>query len=132
MVRKGDREMRNTTEKQPRMLVLGRINVIVGVLAMLAAFDPGHSATALPSFIGGMISAVIGVGLLKLQPWARIAAIVAYAFNILVGFVSFNLIAVVVSSAILTYLCSAKVKAVFAPKDAPYLQAPLDSAEPHV
>jgi hypothetical protein len=110
---KGEIEMLSVAKMPTRLRVIGWLNLVGGIVFMLAALAPSNPTAPL-HFLIGAVSVTIGVGLLKRQAWARVLAIAAYAVNVLGGLASLNFVAVIISSAIIAYLCGDAVKAIFA------------------
>ncbi|HEV2416306.1 MAG TPA: hypothetical protein VGX94_00730 [Terriglobia bacterium] len=108
-----------TKSKRPfGVSFLGWFNAVGGALIMLAApVKPGPAAAIL--FVAGLISVVLGVGLLRLRGWARLLAIICYALGILGGFVPLNPIRIIVPALFLVYLCTPQIGAVFADRPSP-------------
>jgi hypothetical protein len=104
------------TQKQPVFInVVAALNVLGGVLLMLAAFAAPTGAEGAIQFGFGTAGLAIGIGLFRLRPWARWTAIGGYALNIITGLIQANFLIVVTAAVILPYLLfSATVKEAFA------------------
>lgn len=95
------------------------LNIIGGISMIIRIFGNHHINNAGAFLLlMGLVSVLIGVGLLGLKRWALVTAIGGYIVNILFGLASQNPIAVIVPAAILCYLCSKKVRTAFFPSPA--------------
>jgi len=103
-------------KQRPGMIaVLAVFNVIVGAIFMLAAFAAPPGLEAALRFGVGALAVVVGLGLFRLQAWARYVAVGGYVLNIIVSLAETNIIGVIIAAAILAYLLiSEDVKAAFA------------------
>jgi hypothetical protein len=82
---------------------------------MVVALAGSNGAQGAILFAAGIYALSAGIGLLRLRSWARWMAIVGYVLNIIAGVAQPNPIAVIIAVLLIAYLCSAKVKAAFAP-----------------
>lgn len=106
------------------------LNIIGGIVMIIRVFANHHNGdVAVFLLFVGLFSVLVGVGLHGLKRWALFAAIGGYILNILVGLASQNPIAVLVPALILCYLCTAKVRAAFAPPAPPALPHETDAKE---
>src|SRR5262249_17295631 len=108
-------------DKKPQrptgITVIGSLNLVSGSLFMLiGAFGASRGAEGPFLFAAGLFSLVVGVGLLRLQPWAWKTAIGGYLANLIVGLAGANLLVIGISSLILICLFSSKVEEAFAPQ----------------
>lgn len=97
---------------------LGWSNVVGGGAILLAALAKTGPAAAI-LFIAGVISVIVGVGLLRLRGWARVLAIICYALGIVGGLAHLNPIRIIVSALFVAYLCSPQIGAAFAARPSP-------------
>lgn len=101
-------------EKRPVMIsVLSILNIIAGSLMMLASFGMKTGIEGAALFAGGLFGFIVGIGLFRLCPWARKAAIAGYILNGLMGLAEANIIVLVMASLILAYLFSQGVRDAF-------------------
>jgi hypothetical protein len=92
---------------------IGWFNTVCGTLLIAAAIPIKSEEHVTLMLAAGVLSLVLGMGLLHRRPWARVTALGCYALNLASAIASFNPIAVAVSFAVLTRLCSAPVEAAF-------------------
>jgi hypothetical protein len=101
--------------KRPAMITaIGALNMIVGALVMLIAFVAPKGAQGAFLLGLGLCTVAVGVGLIRLRPWGRWAAIGGYIVNIVVGIAQANPLAILIPSLLLAYLFSDGAKAAFA------------------
>jgi hypothetical protein len=93
--------------------VLSWINLVGGAIFLLATAAAPRGAEAVLMLAIGAVALLTGIGLLQGRRWGRMLAIGAYALNIAGAIASVNPIALVISGAILAYLCSAAVRDAF-------------------
>lgn len=97
---------------------LGWFNAVTGGVLVLAALGKAGPAGAI-LFLAGILSVIVGVGLLRLRDWARVVAIICYAFGIVGGFAHLNPIRIIVPALFVVYLCSPQIGAAFAARPSP-------------
>lgn len=109
------------------LTALAWINIVggsFGALASIALADRGGNDASM--VIGGVFAVAVGIGLLRLRPWARWLAIVGYALTAAVNTVAFNPVGLALSCLFVGYLSWSKnVKLAFARRP-----AELEAAKP--
>jgi len=85
------------------IVVLSIFNIIVGILVILGSFDMA-SEIWLILFGLGLFALVVGIGLFRLEPWARYLAITGYTVNLFVSLSQRDYINIFISSIIIWYL----------------------------
>src|SRR4051812_29558508 len=102
-------------EKKPQrptmITVIGVLNLVCGsFLMLLGVFGASQGAEGAALFGAGVLSLGLSIALLQLRPWARKVAIGVYLVRLVIGVAGINLLLIGISSLILAYLCSNKVK----------------------
>ncbi|OGF68069.1 MAG: hypothetical protein A2Y62_13860 [Candidatus Fischerbacteria bacterium RBG_13_37_8] len=105
--------MDNKNKRPLGISIISILNIVAGLLIMLASFGAGVAAQGVLLFAIGIFALCVGIGLRRMRPWARSAAIFGYVINIVSGLVDVNIPSVVVACIILVYLFSTKVKEAF-------------------
>ena len=98
--------------------IIGWINIVAGGVFTLAGFAPLETGLGPLLVLMGVVSIVFGVGLLRLQRWARVTGIILYVLNVAGGLAQKNPIAAVVAALLIAYLLSPKVREAFSPEEA--------------
>jgi len=107
--------MEGKTQRPLGVSLLGGLHAFAGPICIIVAFGASNGAQAAVLFAVGIYALSVGIGLLRLRAWARPLAIGGYVLNIVAGIAQRNPIAIVIALLLIAYLCSAKVKAAFAP-----------------
>jgi hypothetical protein len=107
--------METKSQRPLGISLLGGFHAVAGPLCMVVAVASSNGAQGAFLFAAGIYAVSAGIGLLRLRSWARSMAIAGYVLNIIEGVVQPNPIAVIIAVLLIAYLCSAKVKAAFAP-----------------
>ena len=107
--------MEGKSQRPLGISLLGWLHAIAGPICMVVAVGSSNAAQGALLFALAVYALSVGIGLLRLRSWARPMAIVGYVLNIIGGVAQPNPIAVIISVLLIVYLCSAKVKAAFAP-----------------
>jgi hypothetical protein len=109
----GGTEMQRQMKKRTGLPVLGTVNIVGGAVMVLIALDAKSTAAATLTMLIAFGSVAMGIGLIKGRRWAWKLAIAGYGLNVLLGLLSLNPVAVIMAAAILLYLNSTNVRAIF-------------------
>ena len=107
--------METKSQRPLGISLLGGFHAVAGPLCMVVAVASSNGAQGAILFAAGIYALAVRIGLLRLRSWARPVAIGGYVLNTIGGVAQPNPIAVVITMLLIAYLCSAKVKAAFAP-----------------